>query len=87
MKIMIATFFLIFLKAIQQQNVVGGHYWPAFLTSYALALVEVLVIYWIAKTGLDAVLWVGTGAAFGCITAMFLHKKLIKVKDGKNPDI
>jgi len=76
MKIMIATFFLVFLRAIQQQNVIGGHYYMAAITSYSMAIAEVTLIYWVAKTGFSAVLWVGTGGAFGVTLAMFSHRKI-----------
>lgn len=32
-----ATFSLVFLRAIQQQNVIGGHYLAATFTSFAMA--------------------------------------------------
>ena len=76
MKIMIATFFLVFLRAIQQQNVIGGHFYMAAATSYGIAMSEVSVIYWVASEGLDAVLWAGTGGALGVTLAMFSHRKI-----------
>ena len=73
---MIATFFLVFLRAIQQQNVIGGHLYMAACTSYFIAIAEVTVIYWVASTGFDAVLWVGTGGACGVVLAMLSHRKI-----------
>lgn len=82
MKIMIATFILVFMRAIQQQNVIGKHYAMAAITSYCIAAAEVLVIYWIASKGIDAFLWVGTGGALGVTLAIFLHTKLVKLING-----
>lgn len=79
MKIMIATFFLVFLRAIQQQNVIGGHYSMAGLTSYLIATAEVMVIYWVANKGIDAVFWVGSGGALGVTLAMFSHRKISNI--------
>jgi hypothetical protein len=73
-----ATFLLVFLRAWQQQNVTHGYYWWAFITSYGLALADVLVVMGVVKHGLAAVPFVGTGGAVGVICAMLLHRKIRK---------
>jgi len=78
MKLMLAVYCTIFLKAMQQQNVIGGHYQWAVLTSYMLAVVEVATIIWIVHTGWSAIPWVGTGASMGCISAMYIHRRFIR---------
>jgi hypothetical protein len=75
-KILLATFALVFLRALQQQNVVHGHYALAFGTSYAMALADVAVVLWIVHTGWSAVPWAGTGGALGVTAAMFLHRRV-----------
>lgn len=78
MKLLIATFGLVFLRAIQQQNVIHGHYWLAAVTPYAMAIFEVATVLWVVDTGWSAVPWVGTGGAMGVTSAMLLHRKLLR---------
>ena len=74
--LMLATFMLVFLKAWQQQNVIHGYYKWAAITSYGLAIAEVLVVVGIVEYGLPSVLYIGTGGAIGVVTAMKLHKRM-----------
>jgi hypothetical protein len=78
MKIMIATFCLVFLRAIQQQNVIGGHYVAAALTPYAIAIAEVASVLWVVSIGWTAIPWVGTGGALGVLSAMYLHRRYFR---------
>ncbi len=78
MKIMSATFCLVFLRAIQQQNVIGGHYVAAALTPYAIAFAEVASVLWVVSIGWTAIPWVGTGGALGVLAAMYLHRRYFK---------
>ena len=71
-----ATFLLVFLRAWQQQNVIHGYYKWAFVTSYGLALADVMVIIEVVNYGMMAIPYVGTGGAIGVITAMKLHKRI-----------
>ncbi len=75
MNLLIATFALVFLRAIQQQNVIHGHYVMAALTPYALAVAEVASVLWVVSTGWAAVPWVGTGGALGVVSAMVVHRR------------
>ena len=75
MTIMLATFALVFLRGLQQQNVIGGHIKSAAITSYLIAAADVYVVLGIVSAGLDAVLWIGTGGALGVTTAMIAHRK------------
>jgi len=74
-KILIATFALVFLRAIQQQNVIGGHYVLAAITPYAIAVAEVATIVWVVQIGWPAIPWVGTGGALGVTSAMYLYRR------------
>ena len=76
MTALIATFGLVYLRAIQQQNVIHGHYWFAAATSYAMALAEVAMVLVVVETGWPAVPWVGTGGALGVTAAMASHRWL-----------
>ena len=76
--LMFATFLLVFLKAWQQQNVIHGYYKWAALTSYGLAIAEVLVVVGIVEYGLIAVAYIGTGGAIGVTLSMWLHRQVSK---------
>lgn len=80
MQLLASTFALVFLRANQQQNVIGGHYLWAAATSYAIALAEIGVVLGIVAQGIGAVLYVGTGGALGVIAAMAFHRKFIGKK-------
>lgn len=71
-----AAFALVFLRALQQQNVVHLWYGWAAVTSYGMALADVSLVLYVVNIGFDAVPWVGTGGALGVTSAMFLHTKM-----------
>lgn len=71
-----ATFCLVFLRAIQQQNVIGGHYTAAAITSFGMAVAEVALVLQVVANSWQAVPWLGIGGALGVTTAMFTHRKL-----------
>lgn len=78
MKLLVATFALVFLRAIQQQNVIHGHYLMAALTPYGLAVAEVASVLWVVQTGWSSVPWVGTGGALGVVSAMAVHRRFVR---------
>jgi len=69
---------LVFLRGIQQQNVIHRYFWLAAITSYAIAIAEVAMLLWVVSKGWSSVPMVGTGGALGVITAMYIHGKYIK---------
>jgi hypothetical protein len=71
-----AVFITVFGRAIQQQNVIGGHYLAASLTPYLIAIGDVGTVLYTVQTGWAAIPWAGTGGAFGAVSAMWLHRKL-----------
>jgi hypothetical protein len=74
-----ATAVLVFGRAIQQQNVIGGHYVAAALTPYLIAAGEVAVIGIVAASpSIGAVLAVGTGGAIGATGAMWAHRRVMR---------
>jgi hypothetical protein len=77
MDIFIATFIAVFGRAIQQQNVIGGHYIAAALTPYLIAAGDVAVILLAVNIGWSSIPWVGTGGACGAVLAMILHRRLM----------
>lgn len=77
--ILAATFALVFLRAIQQLNVINHNIKMAAMTSYLLAVAEVTSLLSVVATGWPAVPWVGTGGALGVVSAMLAHKKLREI--------
>ena len=75
MLIIAATFALVFLRAIQQQNVIHGHYLAAAITPYLIAVAEVASVLLVVNTGWSAIPFVGTGGAIGVTSAMYVHRK------------
>jgi hypothetical protein len=73
-----ATALLVFFRALQSQNVIGGHYLAAALTSYAIAAGEIAVIGAIVISGWSAWAWIGAGGAIGATAAMWLHRRVFR---------
>ena len=73
-----ATLALVFLRAIQQHPVVGGHYLAAAATSYLMAGAEIGVVLSVVEFGWSAVPWIGSGGALGVTAAMLLHRRIFK---------
>lgn len=82
MKILLATALLVFMRGIQQQNVIHGHYLAAAITPYFIAIGEVAMVLWVVDIGWPAVPWVGTGGAIGVTLSMIVHKQFRNYKNG-----
>lgn len=80
MILLFSTFILVFMRAIQQQNVIHRHYIMAAFTSYMIAVGEVAVVFNVAQVGWPAIPWVGTGGALGVTLSMYVHKRWIQRK-------
>jgi len=78
MKILLATFLLVFMRGIQQQNVIHRHYLAAAVTPYAIAIGEVATVLWVVDIGWPAIPWVGTGGAIGITLSMYIFKRVTK---------
>ena len=76
MNALIASFCIVFLKAMQQQHVIHRHFYWAAVTSYGLAVCEVAVLLIVIDKGWPAVPWIGTGGAMGVTLAMWTHGKM-----------
>jgi len=75
---LVATMALVFLRAWQQQNVIGGHYWAAAITSYGIAAADVGVLLSVIQYGWSSVPWIGTGGALGVTAAMATHRRMFR---------
>lgn len=80
--IFIATFALVFLRGIQQQNVIHGHYILAALTPYLIACGEVASVLFVVDLGWPAIPYVGTGGALGIVSSMYLHRTWRSKREG-----
>ena len=80
MELMVASFALVFLRAIQQQNVVHGRYVLAAMLPFALAVAEVATTLWVVNTGWSAVPYVGAGGAIGVVSAMVIYRRFNLVR-------
>lgn len=74
-EIFISSFSLVFLRAMQQQHVIGGHYFAAALTPYAIATAEVASVLLVVRTGWDAIPVVGLGGSIGVCLAMYVYRR------------
>ncbi len=75
---LVVTFLSVFLKGFQHKNIEGNHMKLIFFTSYLMAIADIFTVGLIVKNGMWMILPSGTGAAFGMIASIRLHRKLIK---------
>lgn len=73
--VFIATFALVFLRAMQQQHIIGGHYLAAALTPFLIACAEVASVLYVVSIGWPAVPFVGAGGACGVTFAMYIYRR------------
>lgn len=74
------TFMLVFLRAIQQQNVMHGNYMAAALTPFLIACAEVASVLLVVQTGWGSIPMVGAGGSLGVVSAMFVHGRWFRGK-------
>jgi hypothetical protein len=72
------TFAAVFLKGFQYKNVNANMYGKTFITSYLMSFVDVLLIGLVARATWDIAFASGSGAAFGMVSAMWLHNKFFR---------
>jgi hypothetical protein len=70
----VASFALVFLRAVQQLNVIHDRVSWAVATSFAIAFAEVAVVLMVVDKGWTAAPWVGLGGAAGVTSAMTMHR-------------
>lgn len=70
------TAVLVFMRAVQQLNVMHHHYILAAITPFFIAAGEVANVLYMVHLGWIAAPFVGIGGAIGVTLAMFLHKRL-----------
>ena len=70
------SFCAVFLKGFQHQNVIGGKFKSAFFVSYLMAVFEIAVVTFVVQQGWASVVPVGTGAALGIVSSMYLYRRI-----------
>lgn len=78
MNALIASFAIVFFRAIQQKNVIHDRFKLAAATSYLIAIAEVAVVLIVVQKGWPAVPWVGTGGAIGVTLAMYANRRWLR---------
>ena len=76
----LATAAMVFLLAFQQQNVTGGHYWLAIVTSCAIAAAQFAVIKIAASSAWVDIAWMAAGGAVGVTSAMWAHRRFVSAQ-------
>jgi hypothetical protein len=71
----LTTFALAFAKAFQSRNIVLGHYWSAYITSWGVTTLEVTNVSLIVVGGWWLIFSAGFGGSLGCLAAMAMHEK------------
>lgn len=84
--VVFAQFITVFLKGFQHKNVINDLYLHAGITSYLMATADVVVVGLIAKSIVIDSNWFvalgsGTGAAFGMVSAMYIHNRFFRKKE------
>lgn len=76
----ITSFAYVFLRALQQLNVVHNQYWWVVPTSIAMGICDVYLVLTIVKA---ETLWIGLtngiGAGSGAILAMIFHRRIRRI--------
>jgi len=70
------TLVLVFGRAIQQQNVIHGHYVAAALTPMVIAAGEIAIVGAIVLDGWASWPWISAGGGVGAVSAMWIHRKM-----------
>jgi len=74
----VSTFAAVFLLSFQQQNVVGGHYALAFITSIGIAIAQFSMFKGVIAADWTGAIMMGLGGACGVMLSMWTHRKLVR---------
>ena len=80
--LIIPAFLMVFFKAMQQQNVIHRNYLAIPFATYGIACCDAFLIVGVvdAGAGWPTVNGLAFGGALGCLSAMFLHRRLYGVR-------
>ncbi len=71
----VVMFVYVFLKGFQHQAVIGANYKTAFSLSYLMAACAVVEVTLTVQEGYASILPMGTGAALGIVTSIYLYRR------------
>jgi hypothetical protein len=77
-RLLLATFLLVFMRVAQSQNVIHKHYVLAGITPYFIAVGEVATVLWVVDNGWYSIPFVGTGGAVGAVLSMYVFNKWVR---------
>lgn len=78
----IATFVDVMIRAFQYKNIQGDHYLAAWLNSYLMCALNVILVACVVhEQSWQMALSAGIGGSFGVITSMHLHSRLFKRRE------
>ena len=78
-----STFCAVFALGFQQQNVTGGHYLAAFLTSYLIGISYLALYRWMPDPTWSQVLAYLNGGPLGIVASMWTHQRTVGRKHRK----
>lgn len=80
LKLWVLSFLLVAVRAFQQKNVMGDHYWRIIPTSYLFAGADLLTLYLgltqLPHAPLLTIFAMGSGGWMGCWASLYLHRKI-----------
>lgn len=72
-----SSFVVVFSLGFQQQNVTGGHYLAAFLTSFAIGGSYIFLYKLMPSAGMVETVCYLAGGALGIVSSMWIHKRTV----------
>lgn len=76
----------VFVKGFQHKNIQGNHYRLIFVTSYIMAITDVLMISLVVQKGWTICFATGSGAAIGMLLSLWVHSKVVSKTPSQNQD-
>lgn len=77
MILFLAAFARVFLLAFQNQNVIGGHYLWAALTTVAITAADAAAVLLVVEAGWAALWPMMAGSMLGVLGAMWAHRRWV----------
>ena len=79
--IFVSTFAVVFFLGLQSLNVNRGHYAAAFLTSFAIGGMNLVILKTVPDGSLPDMLAYLLGGPFGILAAMWAHPRIVRRAD------
>lgn len=73
----LTSFLTVGLKGFQSKNVIGHHVKSVAVTSFCVAMCEVMLVGLVATNGWSVAIPSGLGASLGMVTSILLHDKFL----------